>query len=520
MVLKEECGDLFNPPLSSCLRCSSISLLLERILTQLLPFVPAHLSSTEDCMTALRNLENLPEECIVASLDVVSLYSNIPIQESIDAAIELLEEHEESVDMFALSLSEIREMLMFVLESNFFEFDGAIYRQQQGLAMGNHLAPPLAIIFMSKFESRALSEYPLKPLLYRRYIDDCILVWIFGIAAFLAFVDYLNSRHPRIQFTAEYTHTTNSHTISYLDLSISVSGGKLDWELFVKSSHSGVHLSYLSALPMETKIAVANNQISRAVNNATTEAGRQRGIEKITTLLLENHYPRRIIQSAIQHSDTARTTARIREQPHQQTPHRKGKRQYTSLVKVPYVNDQLARRVRQVVRSFDRDVRVVFTSGRSLKDMLVSSSFSKPQCPRTVQRQREKRGRGRPAECRACDGGLKRNVCMSQDVVYSMKCTICQEEYVGETERTTRKRTEEHYRQAKNATLGEPWGDHYRQKQHTFPSSPQFSPFSHLQVLASKQRSYVDRRIMEALFMRKRKPAVNSDNGWRLLGDV
>ena len=151
------------------------------------------------------------------SLDVVSLYSNIPNEESINAAIELLEEHEESVDMFALSLSDIREMLMFVLESNFFEFDGAIYRQQEGLAMGNHLTPPLAIIFMSKFESRALSEYPLKPLLYRRYIDDCILVWIFGIAAFLAFVDYLNSRHPRIQFTAEYTHTTNSHTIrSYL----------------------------------------------------------------------------------------------------------------------------------------------------------------------------------------------------------------------------------------------------------------------------------------------------------------
>ena len=83
------------------------------------------------------------------------------------------------------------------------------------------------------------------------------------------------SRSTLKKFTAEYTHTTNSHTISYLDLSISVAGGKLDWELFVKSSHSGVHLSHLSALPMETKISVANNQIRRAVKNATTEAGRQ-----------------------------------------------------------------------------------------------------------------------------------------------------------------------------------------------------------------------------------------------------
>ena len=233
----------------------------------------------------------------MASLDVVSLYSNIPINESVDAAIELLEEHRAEIDMFSLSVSDIRDLLLFVLNSNFFEFNGNVYRQRRGLAMGNHLAPPMAIIFMSRLESLALSDFPLKPLLYRRYIDDCIIIWLFGVASFLRFVEHLNSRHPHIRFTADYTCPANSHTISYLNLSISCSSGKLDWELFVKPSHSGVHLSYLSSLPLDTKIAVANNQFSRAIANSTTEDGRQRSIAKITTLLKNNHYPTAIILS-------------------------------------------------------------------------------------------------------------------------------------------------------------------------------------------------------------------------------
>ena len=72
---------------------SNISLLLERILNQLLEFVPAHLSSTEECIDELRSLGPLPDNCIVASLDVVLLYSNIPIAESIEAAMELLDTH-------------------------------------------------------------------------------------------------------------------------------------------------------------------------------------------------------------------------------------------------------------------------------------------------------------------------------------------------------------------------------------------------------------------------------------------
>ena len=81
-----------------------------------------------------------------------------PIPESIDAAVDLLRAHENRIDMLGLSVEDIRSMLEFVLDRNYFEFNGEQYRQRNGLAMGNHLAPPLAIIFMSSLEVKVLDS--------------------------------------------------------------------------------------------------------------------------------------------------------------------------------------------------------------------------------------------------------------------------------------------------------------------------------------------------------------------------
>ena len=132
----------------------------------------------------------------------------------------------------------------------------------------------------------------------------------------------------------------------------------------------------------------------------------------------------------------------------------------------------------------------------------------------------KKRGRGRPAECRACDGGMKHDACMSKDVVYSLKCAVFQEEYVGETERTALKRTEEHHRRARNATFEKPFGDHYRRKRHTFSAH---SPFCSAQILAGRQRSYVDRGLFISGSARQRLTVTMDGGGMvmcRLINDT
>ena len=492
-----------RPVVSSCgSPLSNVSLLLERILNQLLEFVPAHLSSTEECVKELRNLGRLPDNCIVASMDVAALYTNIPINESIDAAMEMLEEHRQSVDMFSLAIPDVRRLLEFVLNSNYFVFGEKVYRQRKGLAMGNNLAPPMAIIFMSKFEQEALAMTPWKPSLYKRYIDDCLVVWLHGLERLIEFIEFLNSRHPNIRLTSQHTLQDNGRSVSYLDLSVSVCSGYISWELFVKPSHSGVHLSYESALPETVKKSVAVEQFRRADRNANNVPGRQRGNEKIEDLLRTNNYPHEIIQAAKRRATLQRSERRRMEER-------------SFVIKLPFINDQLAQQVRRTVRSFDRTVRVVFQAGQSLRDMLVSSLLDQEECPKVLSQRVKKRGR--PKECRACDAGLTEGNCTRKGVIYTMQCSICEAEYVGETERCLRERFAEHHRQACAATTGTPWGSHYAAIHNTPQRDRSFRPFKRARILAMEQ-SHVNRRILEALFIRERQPMVNNDCGWKLMG--
>ena len=92
----------------------------------------------------------------------------------------------------------------------------------------------------------------------------------------------------------------------------------------IKTSHSGVHLSYDSALPKEVKMSVATEQFRRATlkRNASTEQGRERGISKIENLLKQNGYPEDVI-------------TRTKELSERRRNDRENK--YDSILKVPFI---------------------------------------------------------------------------------------------------------------------------------------------------------------------------------------
>ena len=226
-------GLSLRPVVSSCdSPTSTLSLIVERILNQHLMFVPAHLDSTEACIDDIKRHRQVPDGCIIASFDVVGLYSNIPIDESISAAITKLEQHKDDVVMLGLTVADVQLILQYVLSNNYFEFNSKQYRQKRGIAMGNHLAPPLAILVMDALEQKALSTATMKPDLYKRYIDDCILLWRHGWKGLAALLDHFNGQHTTINFTMEHS-VNETQSVNFLDLALSVRGSSIEWELYV-----------------------------------------------------------------------------------------------------------------------------------------------------------------------------------------------------------------------------------------------------------------------------------------------
>ena len=69
----------------------------------------------------------------MASLDVESLFTNIPLEETINIYCDTLFANEAEINNF--SRNHLEKLLRTALQNNFFNFDGKIYTQTDGVAM-------------------------------------------------------------------------------------------------------------------------------------------------------------------------------------------------------------------------------------------------------------------------------------------------------------------------------------------------------------------------------------------------
>ncbi|VDP27841.1 unnamed protein product [Heligmosomoides polygyrus] len=107
------------------------------------------------------------------SFDVTALYTNVSNDSAMEAVFELLNQYAGAINMYGFSINQAMILLKECLACNVFRWSGKYFAQTRGLAMGQRLAPTLAISFMSKIEAPVLSRLPL---LYCRYVDDCFIV--------------------------------------------------------------------------------------------------------------------------------------------------------------------------------------------------------------------------------------------------------------------------------------------------------------------------------------------------------
>ena len=70
----------------------------------------------------------------MASLDVESIFTDIPLEETINISCDSLFGNEAKINNF--SRNDCEKLLRMVLQNNFFNFDGKIYKQTDGVAYG------------------------------------------------------------------------------------------------------------------------------------------------------------------------------------------------------------------------------------------------------------------------------------------------------------------------------------------------------------------------------------------------
>ena len=136
------------------------------------------------------------DNVVMASFDVTSLFTNIPAGETIEIICNQIFANRVVFD--GLDRSQFIKLLSLAVRNCHFTFNNRIYQQIDDVAMGSPLGPLFANIFMSFHRKTWLHNCPslFKPLLYRRYVDDCFLL-LKSLNHVPHFLDYLKNYPPR-----------------------------------------------------------------------------------------------------------------------------------------------------------------------------------------------------------------------------------------------------------------------------------------------------------------------------------
>ena len=222
-----------------------ISEFVDYQLNPLVPNLPSYIKDTTHFLQKLDSLPELANGCLLVTLDVSSLYTNIPHKEGIHACRKVLESNTNT----RLKTESICDLIRMILTMNNFEFENNYYLQLHGTAMGTKMAPAYANLSMGDLEQNLLAQSPLKPLVWWRYKDDIFMIWFHGKEKLSEFVNLLNSSHETIKFT----HEVSPSKINFLDVTVLLHNNNITTDLHVKSTDTHQYLLSSSCHPNHTK---------------------------------------------------------------------------------------------------------------------------------------------------------------------------------------------------------------------------------------------------------------------------
>ena len=108
---------------------------------------------------------------VMCSFDTVSLFTNIPLDETLKICLNQLFPNEDSV-YEGFDKSQFKSLLELATKNTFFLFNGTLYEQVDGVVMDSPCCPTLANIFLCHYEKIWLEECPaeFRPIIYKRYV--------------------------------------------------------------------------------------------------------------------------------------------------------------------------------------------------------------------------------------------------------------------------------------------------------------------------------------------------------------
>ena len=226
-----------------------------------------------------------------------------------------------------------------------------MYKQVDGVVMGNPLTPVIANIFMVELENKEVPEMSSSLQHWYRYVDDTI--------AFVKedqienILSTLNNHHKDIKFTREFEE---GGRIPFLDVDIQrKQDNKLRLKVYRKKTCSNIYIHWNAFAPTNWKIGTLEGMIRRAYMICSDEEDLKEELTFIAnTFQTINGYPSHIIKRSLDKMKTKMTTIDPPEDPDDNNSEEEKAQPFMI---IPYAGKQGEKIMNKIARKMPESVR-------------------------------------------------------------------------------------------------------------------------------------------------------------------
>ena len=422
-------------------------------------------TSTEEFINRIKLIKPRPNQQMI-SFDVVSLFTNVPLEKTID--IILRKVYREKLIKTKIKREDLKNLLYLCTKEGHFTFNGETYIQTDGVMMGSPLGSLIANIFMCELENNLVPTMNNELKEWTRYVDDTFA--LIDPRTTQSVLEKLNSYDPRIQFTYE---EEKNGIIPFLDVLIKkTDDNQLETTVYRKKTNNNVYINWNSYSPRAWKIGTLKNLIQRATMICSKTEDLQKEINHLKTVFCEiNEYPINVVKKVI---DEERRRQQQKEKSATDTTDKDANEEGTTIyINLPFAGpngETLVRKLKQQIEKQSKNlkIRVTYTPTK-LGSKFVVKDKTKDE--------------------------------YLHNVTYHVSCgnKKCKSCYVGQTKCRIIKRTLQHNNKdnASHVLI------HSKKTKHRKVS------MKNVKILGRRYKSDFKRRVSESLFIKQLKPDLN-----------
>lgn len=460
------------------------------------PLVLKLQSYTRDSTQIIQILQDVivDENTILATVDVTSLYTVIPH----DLGMRALRFFFDSwSDINVTQVDFLMKCFEYALHHNYFWYSGNYYLQCRGVAMGARYAPSLANLYVGLWEMESIyHDHPPGLRLWKRYIDDVMILWQDNQESFDHFFHKVNNNDRNLRFTLEQSLIQ----VHFLDLTITKKGSRLETTTYFKPTDRNGYVPYNSCHYGPWLRAIPKSQFTRIRRNCSTLEDFWTQGEVLKRRFIEKNYPEDLIQTEmnkIAHLDRESLFMTKVADPKDNRAEdgplfiTQFGQQSKDVVKILNKHWDVLRLDPVLSTILPTQPRVVFRRAPTIANKVVRSYIDPPKPRRENTLGEPLNGFFSCGKCMACRTSTQRTrktvefgtndttqrykirsfiTCKTTHAVYLIQCP-CGLQYVGRTSRSLAIRWREHIYNVKKGVLTHSLSAHYAEKHHSDPSS-------------------------------------------------